>query len=83
MIACQSEHRGMVELLLDSGAEVSLCSNNGICPMNKARINRYESIVQLLLRNGAYVSNIYKRRIQCRSTACHNENGNCQPNIDA
>ena len=83
MIACENGHTGIVELLLDSVAEVNLCSHNRIGPLYKASKNRYESIVQLLLRKGAYVSYMYKRRIQRRSTACHNENGNCQPNIDA
>ena len=83
MIACENGHTGIAKLLLESGAEVNLCSNNGISPLYKASKNRYESIVQLLLRKGANVNYMYKRRIQRRSTACQNENGNCQLNIKA
>ena len=83
MIACQNGHTGIVELLLDSGTEVRLCSNNGISPLYKASKNGYEIIVQRLLRKGAYVNYMFKRRIQRRSTACQNENGNRQPNADA
>ena len=76
MIACQNGHTGIVELLLDSGAVVNLRSNNGIGPLYKASKNGYESIVQRLLPKGANVNYMYKRRIQRRSTACQNENGN-------
>ena len=83
MIACENGHTGIVELLLDSGAVVNLCSNNGIGPLYKASKNGYESIVQRLLPKGANVNYMYKRRNQRRSTACQNENGNRQPNADA
>ena len=45
MIACENGHTGIVELLLDSGAVVNLCSNNGIGPLYKASKNGYEIIV--------------------------------------
>ena len=77
MIACQNGHKGIVELLLDSGAVVNLRSNNGIGPLYKASKNGYESIVQRLLPKGANVNYMYKRKIQRYQKACQNE-----PNID-
>ena len=37
MVACENGHTGIAEILLESGAEVNLCSNNGIGPLYKAQ----------------------------------------------
>lgn len=56
-LACEYGHVNVVELLLQSKADVNLCDNDGASPLFIASQQGHDVIVNLLLNHGANVNN--------------------------
>ena len=56
MCAAPSGHEGVVDLLLQRGAEINLQSSNGGTALMCAAGNGHERVVDLLLRRGAEIT---------------------------
>ena len=54
--ACRNGHDNTAKFLLDNGADVSLCDNDGRSPLWTACCNGHASTAQLLLNTGADVN---------------------------
>lgn len=52
-IACLNGHEGIVQRLLDNGADINLCTDNGYCPLTIAIRSGFDNIVKLLTANSA------------------------------
>ncbi|CAI7993909.1 Ankyrin repeat domain-containing protein 50, partial [Geodia barretti] len=48
-------HRAVVELLLENGADVSICSEDGLSPLYVASCNGHTEVVDVLVKAGADV----------------------------
>lgn len=46
--ACRNSQTDIVQLLMDHGADVSIMTNDGITPLDLARINRDIETIELL-----------------------------------
>lgn len=65
LLACQSEHRPVVELLCDAGADVSVADDDGWTPLHWAAALASPRLVELLLGAGSPVA----AHANCGSTA--------------
>lgn len=54
--ASQEGHDSVVQILLNNGADVNLCANDGASPLLLACYNGHVNIVQHLLQNGADIN---------------------------
>jgi ankyrin repeat protein len=71
-IACQDGNEKIVNLLLQSGANVNIAANNGSTPLHAASLNSYVTLVQLLLKRGAKINAAASHGITPLHSACWN-----------
>ncbi|XP_062579236.1 uncharacterized protein LOC134241175 [Saccostrea cucullata] len=71
-IACQNGHESTLQLLLNNGADINLCKNDGASPLYIACQNGHDSTVQPLLNKGADINLCEKNGVSPLYIACQN-----------
>ncbi|XP_065935402.1 uncharacterized protein [Magallana gigas] len=61
-----------IEILLENGADINLCNENGASPLIQACYTRNKSTIQLLLSKGAAVNSCLKNGVSPLLIACRN-----------
>lgn len=68
--ACIYGRESIVQLLLNNGADIDFCNENGNSPLHIACEYGHESIVRLLLSNGAKINSRTKNGASPLHIAC-------------